>query len=91
MLKRLKNLLRITRRSPFEAWLEKGITAGWCGPTICYTHDGLPLSAEEDEEFFEGDPCVHIIRMYESPDEKLGVEENHSPSIWRATNRGISI
>lgn len=75
----------------FEEWLRLGISNGWCGPTVCYTHDGLPLSADEDEEFEEGDPCIHIIRMYDDGQHKKAVEENHSASVWRATNRGIEI
>jgi hypothetical protein len=40
-------------------------------------------TVKEDEEFYEGDPCVHIIRLYEDIDDKKEVEENHSPSLWR--------
>jgi hypothetical protein len=75
----------------FEQWLELGIKERWVGPAVCYTHDGLPTTAAEDAEFEEGDPCIHIMRLYEDVDTKLGVEENHSPSIWRATNRGIEV
>jgi hypothetical protein len=67
----------------YDEWIRIGIESNWCGPAVCYTHDGLPLSEEEDEEFYEGDPCVHIIRLYETPLVKAAVEENHSPSIWR--------
>ena len=75
----------------FEEWLRIGMRNAWSGPPVCYTHDGLPLTEAEDEEFSEGDPCVHIIRLYESGQHKTDVEENHSPSTWRATNRGIGI
>jgi len=75
----------------FEEWLRIGIENGWSGPSVCYTHDGLPLSTEEDEQFSEGDPCIHIIRLYEDAEQKKLVEKNHAPSIWRATNRGIEI
>lgn len=75
----------------FEEWLKIGIQEGWCGPAICYTHDGLPLSLEEDQLFEESDPCIHVIRLYDDEYHKRAVEENHSPSIWRATNRGIEI
>ena len=73
--------------SPFERWLHEGYTAGWIGPPICQTHDGTPTSAAEDEEWETGDPCLHILRLYETPEEKMGVEANHSPSVWRASNR----
>lgn len=68
----------------FYAWLKMGIENGWCGPTVCYTHDGFPMSAEEDEEFDSGsDPCMHMIRMYFDEGHKKAVEESHSPSQWR--------
>jgi hypothetical protein len=75
----------------FDEWLQEGIALGFCGPTICYTHDGLPLTQEEDEQFEEGDPCVHMLRLYEDRETKIAVEENHSPSVWRATNNGFEI
>jgi hypothetical protein len=75
----------------FSEWLQIGLTNGWCGPSVCYTHDGLPTSEEEDIEFEEGDPCIHIIRLYEDRSQKRGVEDNHSPSTWRASNSGFSI
>lgn len=76
----------------FEAWLQFGIDNGWAGPPVCETHDGLPMSQEEETAFESGeDPCIHVLRLYESPEDKAGVEENHSPSIWRATNRGLSL
>ena len=73
----------------FEDWLKYGYVKGWVGAPICYTHDGLPTTEEEDAEFEESDPCIHILRLYYDKDEKRGVEENHSPSQWRASNRGM--
>ena len=68
----------------FEDWIAYGIKQGWCGPPVCYTHDGLPMADEEHEEFDEGhDPCLHIIRMYESEQQKDAIEHAHSPSQWR--------
>jgi hypothetical protein len=76
----------------FDEWLQLGLSNGFCGPAICYPHDGLPMTEEEDTQFSEGeDPCIHIIRLYEDLDVKTSVEENHSPSIWRATNSGFSL
>jgi len=75
----------------FDEWLQIGLSLNFCGPAICYTHDGLPTSESEDEEFVEGDPCIHIIRLYEDKETKITVEQNHSPSIWRATNSGFTI
>jgi hypothetical protein len=67
----------------FDQWIKIGIERGWCGPAVCYTHDGLPLSSREEEELWEQDPCIHIIRLYQDIDDKKEVEENHSPSLWR--------
>lgn len=67
----------------FSEWMKIGIDKGWCGAPVCYTHDGLPMSQEEEAEFEEGDPCIHIVRMYEGPEHKASVEETHSPSQWR--------
>jgi hypothetical protein len=75
----------------FDEWLEFGFNKGWCGPAVCETHDGLPTSEAEDEEFSEGDPCVHIVRLYDDVETKLAVEENHAPSVWRASNRGYDV
>ena len=75
----------------FEEWLRIGIENGWAGPPVCYTHDGLPTSEAEDTEFEESDPCIHVIRLYDDADQKEGVESNHAPSVWRATNRGIEV
>jgi hypothetical protein len=75
----------------FEEWLKTGIENGWCGPAVCFTHDGLPTTQAEDEEFDNGDPCIHVIRLYDDPKDKAAVEANHSPSTWRATNRGIDV
>jgi len=75
----------------FDTWIAQGIANGWCGPALCYTHDGLPTTVAEDEEFESGDPCIHIIRLYEDEAIKAGVETNHAPSVWRATNLGIDL
>jgi hypothetical protein len=69
----------------YNEWIKIGLDAGWCGPAVCYTHDGLPTSqqeewnADEDGEY----SCIHIIRLYENALQKSEVEENHAPSLWR--------
>jgi hypothetical protein len=67
----------------FHEWLNTGIRNGWCGPAICYTHDGLPTTEQEDQEFEQGDPCIHILRLYDSRETKKEIENNHTPSMWR--------
>ena len=73
----------------FNEWLQIGINNRWCGPAICETHDGMPLTEDESEMMWGGqDPCIHIIRLYESPEHAKGIEESHSPSMWRKIDSG---
>lgn len=75
----------------FDEWIEEGYIRGWIGPPVCDTHDGTPISEQEFAEFEEGgDPCVHVLRLYEDAEQKEQVECSHSPSTWRASNRGLS-
>jgi len=47
---------------------------------------------EGEEDFMDNeDACIHIIRLYKDVVEKRLVEQNHSPSIWRATNSGFEV
>ena len=69
--------------STYVGWLKHGIDAGFCGPAVCSTHDGIPTSEAEDLLWEEEDPCVFVIRPYTDPEHKAAVEENHSPSNWR--------
>jgi len=67
----------------FIEWMRQGIEAGFCGPPVCSTHDGIPTTVFEDEDFADGDPCIHVVRLYEDDSVKDAVESNHSPSVWR--------
>jgi len=67
----------------FDEWVQAGTAAGWCGPPVCQTHDGTPLSDAEADAFEENDPCIHIIRLYADDATKTAVETDHSPSQWR--------
>jgi hypothetical protein len=71
------------RPHDFDTWLAQGIAQGWCGPAVCASHDGTPTTADEDEEWETGDPCLHILRLYPDQATKEAVESNHSPSVWR--------
>lgn len=66
----------------FSEWIELGIQKGWCGPPVCYGHEGLPASKEEERVMFEydDDSCLYIVRLYDSPELKADVERNHLPS-----------
>lgn len=69
-------------------WLEYGLKHKFCGPVICFPHDGFPSSLEEDAAYDSGDdPCMHMLRLYEDDVMAGMVEENHSPSQWRKPYR----
>lgn len=72
----------------FDTWLQIGISRDWCGPPVCLTHDGIPSSEAEDNEEYDGEePCLHAVRLYTDANHRAAVEANHSPSVWRNTNR----
>lgn len=74
----------------FEAWLAQGYAAGFVGPPVCATHDGLPSTEAEDNACMDGyDPCLHVLRLYDDPMMRADIEANHPPSVWRASNRGL--
>lgn len=50
----------------FDEWLGVGRENGWVSLPVCSTHDIVPLTELEASEFDEGgDPCVHVLRLYE--------------------------
>lgn len=68
----------------FDEWVKNGLDMGFIGPPVCSTHDGLPMSEDEENEFNEGfDPCINVVRLYWDSGHKKQVEENHTPSQWR--------
>ena len=68
----------------FDEWIVIGMNNGWCGVPLCEMHDGLPYTKEEMEELDAGhDPCIHVIRLFNSPEDKAEAEADHSPSQWR--------
>lgn len=70
-------------------WLRYGWEKGWAGPPICYTHDGLPMSNDELEDWDNGeDICISIIRLYDDQKHRLAVENIDSATNWRASNMG---
>lgn len=74
----------------FDEWLRFGYNKGWCGPDVCETHDGVPMSEQESQAFEDGeDPCIPIIRLYSGVVDKALIEAAHSPSQWRASNQGL--
>jgi len=58
----------------FSEWLQIGRDNDWVSESVCETHDGVPMSEAEWAEFEEGDPCIHVLRLYESKEHKIAVE-----------------
>jgi hypothetical protein len=52
---------------------------------VCIDHDGVPTTEEEDQWAEENGelPCFSMVRLYADDLERLLVEQNHSPSLWR--------
>lgn len=75
----------------FDEWIKIGVQAGWCTAPVCYTHDGLPMTLKEEDQWVQDgeDICVHIVRLCETLEEQKQVEANHSPSSWRRSNQGL--
>jgi hypothetical protein len=79
----------MSNQMDFDTWVRVGYEAGWCSPPVCYSHDGVPMTATEIEELDAGEePCLHVIRLYESMDQKKGCEAQNPAAVWRATNQG---
>jgi len=49
----------------FDEWLAFGRANKWVSGSVCSTHDSIPVTPDEDAEFEDGDPCVHVLRLYE--------------------------
>lgn len=73
----------IDRELNFMEWLNYGTEHNFCGTFVCYNHDGVPMTPEEEQD---EEPCVPIIRIYDTVKQKNDVENNHSPSQWRQIN-----
>jgi hypothetical protein len=72
-----KNYNPWTLEKSFEDWLILGMSNGWISKPVCSTHDGLPTTHEEDNEWEEGgDPCIYAVRLFADDEEKKAVEDN---------------
>ena len=51
----------------FVAWFQRGKEQGWVSDIYCGTHEGPPLTEEEEQDWEDGgDPCVFEMRIWES-------------------------
>ena len=60
----------------FSEWMQIGRDNDWVSEIVCDTHDGVPMSEAEWEEFEENDPCISIMRVYDSKEHKIEIEGN---------------
>ena len=61
-------------------WLQTGINNKWIGPAICATHDGIPSSPQEEQQWENGqDPCQHILRLYENEQTANTINNHYTP------------
>ena len=62
----------------FGEWLRIGRDNDWVSEIVCDTHDGVPMSEAEWKEFEELDPCISIMRVYDSKEHKIEIEGNNA-------------
>lgn len=61
----------------FDEWLEFGFGKGWVSAPYCGTHEGPPVTDEEDREFEAGgDPCIVEMRLTQEPSWFFPEDEN---------------
>jgi len=54
----------------FEEWWQFGVAQKWCGQIVCTTHDTVPMSDDEIDDWQAGnDICLHAVRVYESAEQ----------------------
>lgn len=50
----------------FDEWMKFGYQNGWISDVFCNTHDGPPLTEEEEKEWDQGgDPCSFHVKVME--------------------------
>jgi predicted hydrocarbon binding protein len=51
----------------FWEWVNFGVKEGWCSEPVCDTHEGVPMTVEETEEWQQGnDNCLFVIRLWDN-------------------------
>ena len=71
----------MTGWTEYNEWLEHGIQKGWISIPVCDTHDGVPMTEQEMDQWdAEHDICIPVVRLYgheivfDGPDD---IEEKH--------------
>jgi len=53
----------------FDEWVQYGYDRKWCLPPTCDTHDGVPMTIDEEAAYEAGgDPCIHVLRVFDTPE-----------------------
>lgn len=80
-MKETKWNIGVNHATNFNEWVVIGLDNGWCSEPVCETHEGLPMTKDEEQEWESGnDPCVLAMRIYNSPEDKAEAEEGHPVS-----------
>lgn len=60
----------MTKKNPTQLeWLNQGKELGYCSEYVCSTHDGIPTTEADDEEWEAGgDPCQPVVRLWNPED-----------------------
>lgn len=49
----------------FLGWLNEGVERGWVSIPKCAMHNGLPMTADEEDDLDMGcDPCLIAMRVW---------------------------
>ena len=66
-----------------HAYLALGVAAGYISAPVCETHDGTPMTPEEEEARWESDPCIHVIRPYLNAEHQAAIEAHGVRTVER--------
>jgi hypothetical protein len=51
----------------FNIWYKNGVDRGWISEIFCDTHEGAPMTDDEELEWSEGgDPCSFHVKIMEA-------------------------
>ena len=57
--------MAIPNSTEFNEWVAYGVEKGWASFPVCDTHEGLPMTLEEEDEWADGyDPCSPAMRIW---------------------------
>jgi hypothetical protein len=48
-----------------DEWYLYGLEHGFCSMLTCQTHDGVPMTDDEELQWEDGfDPCLYVVRVW---------------------------